>query len=285
MDHQINAKHSWNVRWLRESSPQKNQIIGSVTEAALREESDIDPDGGRHPELVVGNTKFKHLPRRLHAGDEVPRINFNANGGRQLKPTLAFHRTFTDQQRNRSCRHGVNDAYQFDNMFSWFIPGPRGDHSIRPGLQYEYVKVFSTAQDNWNAPSASRGQRTRSNPADPRTYPDRLSIRVPGPSEYTPDRAPLTFMAFVQDKWKVGQRMTLSLGVRYDLDPIPFQASTTCGIPGTRAISCSTRTTSRPRAWVSAYDLKGRWQRPRSGAVWARFYDRAIWAGAGNIDT
>src|SRR4029079_6866812 len=41
-DHQVNNNTTYSVRWLRESSPQVNQIIGAVTPAAAREESDVD---------------------------------------------------------------------------------------------------------------------------------------------------------------------------------------------------------------------------------------------------
>src|SRR5690242_20591999 len=41
-DHQINANNTWGVRWLRENSPQYNQIIDNVTLDASREEFDID---------------------------------------------------------------------------------------------------------------------------------------------------------------------------------------------------------------------------------------------------
>jgi hypothetical protein len=55
-------------------------------------------------------------------------------------------------------------------------------------------------------------------PANPRTYPERLSIRVPGSIEFT---LPGHFMGlFFQDKWKVNSRTTLNLGLRYDLEII-----------------------------------------------------------------
>jgi hypothetical protein len=41
-DHQINANNTWGVRWLREDSPQYNQIIDNVTLDASREEFDVD---------------------------------------------------------------------------------------------------------------------------------------------------------------------------------------------------------------------------------------------------
>ena len=41
-DNQISSNHTWGVRWLREYSPQYNQIIGTATLDAAREEDDLD---------------------------------------------------------------------------------------------------------------------------------------------------------------------------------------------------------------------------------------------------
>ena len=58
------------------------------------------------------------------------------------------------------------------------------------------------------------------NANDPRTYPDRLSIRVPGQSAFSEKAHYLSF--FAQDKWKMGNRLTATIGVRYDLEIIPI---------------------------------------------------------------
>ena len=58
------------------------------------------------------------------------------------------------------------------------------------------------------------------NAADPRTYPDRFSIRAPGESDYYVKGKEVGL--FAQDKWKVNRRMTLSLGLRYDLEVVPI---------------------------------------------------------------
>ena len=58
---------------------------------------------------------------------------FNSNGRdmTQCEPTLAFQ-TYTTQQDN-TAQSRVNDAIQFDNTFTWFKPGLKGDHDIKLG--------------------------------------------------------------------------------------------------------------------------------------------------------
>ena len=224
LDHQMNANHSWNVRWLRSYSPQKNQII---------------PDGGRRARSrrrprarrttstrrwsprfnsAFGNTKFNTF-RAVFTQEDVAfaNPNFNTNGqhGDQLQPTLNFL-TFADQQ-SAVMQARVNDAYQFDDTFSWFIPGKKGDHSLRMGVQYEHVDVFSTRAGQLER-HVHVPHRPAFNASDPTTYPERLSIRVPGAGEYTQKEH--FFSVFAQDKWKLSNRLTLSLGVRYDLEKI-----------------------------------------------------------------
>ncbi len=54
------------------------------------------------------------------------------------------------------------------------------------------------------------------NPADPRTYPDRLTIRVPL-QQKTLDRESF-YAGYIQDKWQPIPHLTLNLGLRYDIE-------------------------------------------------------------------
>jgi hypothetical protein len=54
----------------------------------------------------------------------------------------------------------------------------------------------------------------------PTTYPDRFSIRVGGPSIFFEKAHYVS--GFVQDKWRVNNKLTMSLGARYDLEIIPI---------------------------------------------------------------
>src|SRR5207245_10879728 len=55
---------------------------------------------------------------------------------------------------------------------------------------------------------------------DPRTYPDRLTIRVPVASDFFVKGTEVG--VFGQDKWKVHSRLTTSVGLRYDVEIVPI---------------------------------------------------------------
>jgi len=277
LDYQMSANHSWSVRWLRESSPQLNQIVPvlfngnnlPVTENASREESDIDQTVVGTLTSVFGNTKT-NIVRFAFTREDVKfaNPNFNTNGGHQdeLEPTLQYL-TFVDQQSNVA-QARVNNAYVFDDTFNWFVPGSNGrDHNIRAGIQYEYVDVFSTAQDEWNGTFLFRTNNY--DPNDFRTYPERLRVRVPGPSEYTQKEK--FFSAFAQDKWRLNRKLTLSLGLRYDIEdiPLPELDNPAFASPDDHPVD---HNNFSPRVGF-AYDLKGDARSVVRGG-YGRFYDK-----------
>jgi hypothetical protein len=223
-DQQLNANHTWGVRWLRESSPQRNQLVPvqgrQVTLNAAREESDVDQTTVGNLMSVLGNARLNTL-RVSFTRENVSFGNpgFNGNGRDQaaLPPTLQYL-TFIDQQSNVA-QARINNAWQLEDTFSWFVPGRRGDHDLKFGAQYQYSTNDNVEQGNLNGTFMFRGDQPF-NQADPRTYPERLQIRVPGSSAF--------FMkahfgsAFAQDKWRLNDRLTLSLGVRYDVEIVPI---------------------------------------------------------------
>ena len=135
-DHQLSLNHTWAVRWLRESSPQLNQIVPvvltvpiavtlPVTANASREENDVDQTLVATLNSVLGSNRLNTLRVNFTQEDvSFANANFNANGQDQaaLHPQLNYL-TFVDQQ-NAVAQARVNDAYQIDDTMSWYITGP-----------------------------------------------------------------------------------------------------------------------------------------------------------------
>ena len=98
---------------------------------------------------MLGNTRVNTL-RVGWTQEDVSFANpcFNGNGRDQAAcpPTLTFQ-TFTDQQ-NAVAQARVNDAFQIEDTLSWFLPGKRGDHDLKVGVQCQYSQSQNDTQDN-----------------------------------------------------------------------------------------------------------------------------------------
>jgi hypothetical protein len=278
-DHQLSASNTWAVRWLRESSPQLNQIIPvvynnnpvtgtfPVTQDASRQENDVDQTIVVTLNSVLSNSRFNTFRVNFTQEDvSFANPNFNDNGQDQvaLLPTLVFT-SFVGQQSNVA-QARVNDAYQIDDTMSWFISA-RGSHDLKFGGQYEYVGAKSTAQDNLNGTFFFRSDLDF-NPANPRTYPDRLQIRVPGGLDRYQKAHYVS--AFAQDKWRVN-RATFSLGLRYDVEIQPIQEVDNPAFPDPSAYPVD-KNNIAARLGLT-YDLAGDGHSVFRGG-YGRFYDK-----------
>src|SRR6476660_9383512 len=222
-DHQVSNNATYSVRWLREQSPQANQIITppAITPAAAREESDVDQTLSTNFNSVLSNTKVSTL-RVTWTRENVAFANhcFNTNGRDLSKcPVSLAFQDYTDQQDN-TAQARINDGIQAEETLGWFLPGKGGDHDIKFGVQYEYSGAFNTNPGNLNGTFTFGRSNAPFNAAVPSTYPDRFSIRVGGPSNFYEKAHYVSGLA--QDKWRFNRNFTLSLGARYDLEVIPI---------------------------------------------------------------
>ncbi|MEK6375283.1 MAG: TonB-dependent receptor [Acidobacteriota bacterium] len=269
-DHQITANHSWAVRWLRESSPQQNQIIplgngNNVTPAAAREESDVDMTAVAHLNSVLGASKLNTV-RVSWTMENVSfgNPNFNGNGHDQaaLAPTLNFL-TYQDQQSDVA-QARINNSVEVNEIFNWYA----NKHDMKFGLSYENVREKSTDQGNMNGTFTFATDKPF-NAADPSSYPERFSIRVPGATQL--DLKGNFITAFAQDKWSLNDRTTLSAGLRYDVETLklPENDNPLFSDPNDYPVD---RNNLAPRIGLT-YELPGAKTTVFRGGV-GRFYDK-----------
>jgi hypothetical protein len=219
-DHQLNANHTWGLRWLHETSPQSNQFDESWTPERADKETDVDWTLVGTLSSVIGATKVNTFRvSATHEDVTFGNPEWFENGGRQelLGPTLNYLNFSTGQSPRHSRRLDV--AYASDETFAWFVPGKGGDHDLKFGVQYIWASLFFQQQGNMNG-TFTFSHNLLFNRADPRTYPERFSIRVPGLSQsYMKGHF---ISGFAQDRWRMNNRLSLSLGVRYDLEILPL---------------------------------------------------------------
>lgn len=217
---------------------------------------------------MLSNTKVNTL-RLTWTRENVTFANACYNGnGRNLaacEPTLAYQ-NFTDQQDNTG-QFRINDGIAVEDTLAWFLPGKRGDHDIKAGVQYVYAGARNENHGNLNGTFSFTQNDLDFDPASPRTYPDRFSIRVGGPSRFFQKATFLS--AFAQDKWRPAPRLTLSLGLRYDLEVIPL-AETDNPLVGSYPVE---KNNFQPRVGVT-YDLGGGRSVVRAG--YGRFYEKTM---------
>ena len=219
-DHQINAANTWGVRWLRETSPQPLQIQDvNHTPSRHEAETDIDWTVVGNLSSVIGSTKVNTF--RVSAVSEdvfFGNPNFNSNGHDQkiLLPQLNYL-SFQDQQSSRANRR-LDVAYGADDVFAWFMPGKGGDHDLKFGVNYLYSTLRVQDYGNMNG-TFTHQQRPAVRP-EQSAHLSRTADRsaCPMPLDFTMKGHFIGM--FAQDKWKLRNNLTLSLGAALRLrDP------------------------------------------------------------------
>ena len=233
----MSAKHTWAFRWLRESAPQFNRLDGNnETLTSYGDETDLDQTMVGTLTSVLSDTKVNTIRYGLVLEDTV-----HANPAwRALKPEygrcvpcpegagadivssgpILDYETF-DVQSNGTMDYSIQRGHSIDNTFSWFIPEAKGRHDLKFGARYSHIWLSNPAWGNLQGTYQFRGTGDIAfDPANPRSYPERFTIRVPGALDYK--MVMHIGELFAQDKWQIKPGLTLSAGVRYDLEVFPY---------------------------------------------------------------
>jgi hypothetical protein len=237
-DHQVSKNNSFAVRWLREWAPQWYTIGTRQTLESYQDETDLDQTAVATFTSVLGNARvntFRVARTWEHwwhgnacfraQGGNGDRAGFTfkeeAAGNQALCPPQLDNISFLAQASTES--QGPWDSnYQIEDTYSWFIPGKKGDHDMKFGFRYNYTELTRVSQVNSNG-TFRFNTDLPFDAANPRTYPERLTIRTGTFNEFIDNH---TYELFAQDKWRVSPQTTLSLGLRYDLEIIPLDEST-----------------------------------------------------------
>jgi hypothetical protein len=226
VDHQLSPSQSYSVRWLWDHQPTINQPLtgeGSRGPTADTLSQDKDNDWtlvGTYNWVIGSNRLYTVRASRVHEKPVRGQQLYQETGDWTLAPPSLQYLSFTEQADTARADFRVMDSYGLDNTFSWFISGARGSHDLKFGSQYVYGEHFEENQRFMNGAFQFTSDRAF-NAADPSTYPERLTIRVPGKGEWLSRTHSLGL--FVQDKWQINTSLTLNLGMRYDLHVSPLR--------------------------------------------------------------
>jgi hypothetical protein len=237
VDHQVTQNHTWAFRWLREIAPQFLRLDGDQeTESSYGDETDLDQTFVGTLTSVLSNTKVNTVrfgavtEDTVHANPAWRALDpayarcvpcpTDAGLGIVDAPPRLDYETF-DSQAATTMDYSIQRSYSIEDTMSWFIPDKMGRHDTKVGARYSRTWLSNPNWANMNGSYQFANYQDRAfNPADPRSYPQRLTIRVPGPLTY--ELVMHVYEFFAQDKWQPASGMTLSAGLRYDLEIMPI---------------------------------------------------------------
>jgi hypothetical protein len=232
-DHQLNQNTTWAVRWLREWAPQWYTVGTKQTLDSTQDETDLDQTAVATLTSVLGNSRVNTLrfartwehwwhgnacfrAQGPNGGQEGFEFGNETIGNQALCPPQLNYLAALSQASTESQGPWDNNL-QFEDDYSWFLPGKHGDHDMKFGVRYDYTALRRVSQVNANGTFSFNNDLTFDR-ANPRTYPERFSIRTGAFEENVVNH---TYEMFAQDKWHVRPQTTINVGLRYDLEFIP----------------------------------------------------------------
>jgi Carboxypeptidase regulatory-like domain len=238
VDHQVTQNHQWAFRWQREYAPQFDRLDGTQeTTTSYGDETDLDQTLVGTLTSVVSNSKVNTvrfggvLEDTVHANPAWRALDpsyarcvpcpADAGIGIIDAPPRLDYETF-DSQAATTMDYSIQKSYSIEDTFSWFIPDKKGRHDTKFGARYTHTWLSNPVWSNMNGSYQFANYQDRPfDPADPRSYPQRLTIRVPDVNTY--ELVMHVYEIFAQDKWQPATGLTISAGLRYDLEILPLE--------------------------------------------------------------
>ena len=227
-DVQLNPRNIVSVRWVLETAPTRGEGFNTNTET-------IDAQGWESDwDHLVSGSYTAILSDRMSNVLRLGRIGEELGTGAQAffddnvkQVGFAGRDPFSIGQRNVHPSYitgrggeGLNTrirTYVLDEALSYFAPrlwGREHNFKVGAGISFNQMPPRTTFS------SGTFEFRTDApyNPANPATHPFQFNVTVGPPNEwgyevFSRDRR---FYAFAEDKWRLAERFTLNLGLRYD---------------------------------------------------------------------
>lgn len=206
LDHQLNQQQSLMLRYAFTNNKEAGDAYNTsgLIDASTRGSSFTDDQGlvGSLVSLAgksaVNDLRFQLATRRvtLRTNDQIgPEIDLNG--------LINFGRPYGGNSRRTENHYEVSDTFGATN----------GHHFIKAGVAVNRVSLDSSAPDGFGGVYIFRSLTDFfAGRAD--------SFRQAFGSPST-DFAVTSYGGFAQDRWSVTQRMTLDLGLRYDIESLP----------------------------------------------------------------
>jgi hypothetical protein len=221
LDYALNGNNQFSFRWTREAILTKNDEIED--NESIPDNATFENDAG---DIVLSfawtSVLNNHTTNEIRVGHvresllQGPRPLFDDNwkfaGFGTREPldvgSMNTHPDYVAGPRNNYTQDLIRD-WNIDDSFTWI----RGSHSLKLGAAFSrnaalpqgtaanFIGLFTFPT---NAPF---------NASDPTTYPYRFGVSM-GQFEF--DEIDRRASGYVSDKWQVGKKLTLNLGVRYD---------------------------------------------------------------------
>jgi hypothetical protein len=226
-DVQLTPRNIISARWVLETAPTKGEGFNTNIETIDAQQWESDWDhliSGTYTAVVSDRAtnvlRLGRIGEQLGTGaqaffdQDVNQIGFDGRdpfsiGQRNVHPSFITGRG--GEGLNTKIR-----TYVVDESFSYFAPNLAGEHNFKFGAGISFNEMpprttFSSGTFQFRTDAAY-------NPADPATYPFQFDVTVGPPSEwgyevFSRDRR---FYGFAEDKWRLANRFTLNLGLRYD---------------------------------------------------------------------
>jgi outer membrane receptor protein involved in Fe transport len=233
-DYNASANHNLSFRWQRETAPAVGEDF-ECCQTLDNRQIELDRNdrminagwtslwGGR----ATNELRFSHVGEDRVDGNlalmGVPRADWNESGwiddleyvgyGESDQFDIGSQNSYEDFTTGPAAAHGGAHSKNYTVQDTVTYVSGGGAHTLKGGFMYNRVIVDPQrigANDNG---TFTFRHNTPFNPANPFTYPSRFSIVL---GDINVEANDDWINGFVQDQWRLHEKLTLNLGLRYD---------------------------------------------------------------------